>query len=353
MRAAVTGCALLLLVTAPPALAGPAGPGASLRGSTGPAGPGASLRGSASAADNPFDASRLAAERLSFVGVVRVTWDDGHGSHSDDLTVRASGGSYEVQGKSTVMAEPGGATMVRHPAGDWDLLWTGTPSPGHRPDLAAKYDLTPAQPSTTTTTVASRPTTMVEVRQAGTVRERLFLDADNGLLLRREQLDLSGHPTRVVAFSSIDLNPQIAAPAAPTRLADHSAHHLSSVSAPVALPGGFRRMDAYREPGAVQVLYSDGLYDLSVFEQRGGLAARDLPASGKPVGVGSAKGWIYAWPGGQVLVWHRGHTVYSLVSEAPVDQLMAVARALPAAGGSSLVERMRRVCRTLVEPIAA
>lgn len=345
MRTSVAGCAFFLLVSVPaPALAVPTGAGASPTGS-------ASLGGTVGDAQNPFEASRQAAERLSFIGLVDVTWDDARGSHSDRLTVQASGGSFQVQGRSTLMAEPGGATMVRRPAGDWDLLWSGTADSASRPDLSDKYEVTPPQPSPTR--VASRPTNVVEVRQSGAVRERLFLDAENGLLLRREQLDQTGHVARVVAFSVIDLDPQIAAPVAPARLSDHTPQRLSSVAAPVILPEGYRRVDAYREQGVVQVLYSDGLYDLSVFEQRGALAGADLPAKGKKVGVGSGKGWVYAWPGGQVLVWHRGHTVYSLVSEAPVDQLVAVAKALPSTGGSSLVDRMRRVCRSLVEPTAA
>ncbi len=331
MRATVVaGCAVALLIAVPsPALAAaPAGAGT---------------------AENPFEGARRAEERLSFVGSVNVSWDDARGPHTDHLNVRAAGGSIQLQGQSTLMAEPGGATILQRPEGEWDLLWTGV-SDG-RPDVQEKYDLTPIAQAAPPV-VASRATHLVEVRQSGIARERLFLDAENGLLLRREQLDLTGHPVHVVAFSSIDLGTQVAPPPTPTRLADHTPRRLSAVSAPNVLPGGYRRLDAYRDQGAVQVRYSDGLYDMSVFSQRGGLAARDVPAAGKPVSVGSSKGWVYAWPGGQVLLWHRGQTVYSLVSEAPVDQLLAAAKALPEAGGSSMLTRLRRVCRALVQPLA-
>ncbi len=330
------GCALVLLTAVPsPTLAA---------ATTGPT-------GGAATAGNPFEGARRAEERLSFSGSVNVSWEDAKGPHSDRLDVRAAGGSIQLQGGSTLLAEPGGATVARRAGGDWDLLWTGAPVSTGRPDLDEKYHLAPVdQP--VPTMVASRPTHVVEVRQNDIVRERLFLDNENELLLRREQLDLSGHPVHVVAFSSIDLGAQIIPPSTPAHSSDHSPDHLSSVSAPTGLPGGYRRIDAYRNQGAVQVLYSDGLYDLSVFEQQGGLAASDVPAAGKPVRVGSSKAWLYAWAGGQVLLMRRGHTVYSLVSEAPVDQLMTAAKALPAAGGSSLLTRFRRVCRNLVEPLA-
>lgn len=329
------GCVLVVLIVVPsPAL-----------GAT----PDTAPPSGSGAVENPFDGARKAEERLSFVGSVNVSWDDSRGPHSARLDVQAAGGTIALKGGSTLLAGPGGSTMARSPVGDWDMLWNGAPTATGRPDVDENYDLTPVdQP----TTVAARSTRVVEVRQADVVRERLFLDAENGLLLRREQLDRSGHPVHVVAFSSIDLGAQVPPPVTPTGVADHSPRHLSTVSAPAALPGGYRRVDAYRDRGAVQILYSDGLYDMSVFEQRGGLAKRDVPAAGKPVKVGPSKGWVYSWPGGQVLLWHRGHTVYSLVSEAPVDQLMAAAEALPAAGGSSVLTRLRRVCRNLVEPLA-
>ncbi len=331
------GCALVLLVAVP-------APAVAMSSDT-------SSPGGAWVAENPFDHARKAEQRLSFSGSVDVSWDDSRGPHSAHLDVQAAGGTIAIKGGSTLLAGPGGTTMARNPGGDWAMLWNGAPTSAGRPDVDEKYDLIPVVQSAPMM-VAARSTRIFEVRQAGVVRERLFLDAENGLLLRREQLDLSGHRVHVVAFASIDLGSQAPPPVAPTTLSDHSPRHLSTVSAPTALPGGYRRVDAYRDQGAVHVLYSDGLYDMSVFEQRGGLAKRDVPETGRPVKVGSSRGWVYAWPGGQVVLWHRGHTVYSLVSEAPVDQLMAAAEALPPAGGSSVVTRLRRVCRTLVQPLA-
>ena len=41
------------------------------------------------------------------------------------------------------------------------------------------------------------------------------------------------------------------------------------VSAPETLPDGYQRVGVYQRGDTVQVVYSDGLYDLSVFQQPG------------------------------------------------------------------------------------
>ncbi|MGI9023897.1 MAG: hypothetical protein ACR2HV_11825 [Acidimicrobiales bacterium] len=311
--------------------------------------------GAASAATapdpGPLERARIAAATLTCTGVVDVVWDDAAGHHFEQLSVRAARGTLHVEGGSALKAEAGGARMVRRPGGDWDLLWSGIQSPSPRPNPEEKYELatvTGPEPAR----VASRPTDLVEVREGAAVRERHFLDTGTQLLLRRERLDTNGRVTRVVAFSSIDFKPEVDVPPSPSRVTDHSPRRMARVSSPATLPGGYHRVDAYKEKRTEQVVYSDGLYDLSVFRQRGSLAAGDLPSSGTPVQVGSGRGWLYSWPGGQVLVWRAGHNVYSLVSEAPVDHLVAAAGALPK-GGSSLVDRMRRVCRNLLEPLSA
>ena len=76
--------------------------------------------------------------------------------------------------------------------------------------------------------------------------------------------------------------------------------------APARLADGYARVGVFRRDGVVQVLYSDGIYELSVFERRGELDRRELGSTGGPVTVGKAAGWRYAWPGGQVVLWQAG-----------------------------------------------
>jgi hypothetical protein len=304
------------------------------------------------ATTNPLDAARAAAARLSFVGVVDVHWRAGSRTHDEQLAVRGQAGALEVKGAISVVAASGGNRMIRRPGGDWDLLWTGSQVPTDRPDVDDKYDFVSAAAGAVT--VADRSARLVEVREGGILRERLYLDTATGLLLRLEQLEADGTTGRDVAFSALAIDPTAPAPRAPAHAVNHSPQALAGAAsspAPASLPGGYRRVGAYREGGAVQVLYSDGLYDLSVFEQRGRLRTADLPAAGSRVAIGRGRGWAYDWAGGHVLLWHAGHTLYSLVSDAPVEHLAAVAAALPASGGSSsILNRLRRACRALLEP---
>ncbi|MEA2842624.1 MAG: hypothetical protein QOJ69_295, partial [Actinomycetota bacterium] len=118
--------------------------------------------------------------------------------------------------------------------------------------------------------------------------------------------------------------------------------------------GDYRRLGVYRHSGVVQVLYSDGMYDLSVFEQGGRLDRHSLAAGGSPVSIRGATGWRYAWPGGHVVLWQAGGRVYTVVSGAPLDQVVAAASSLsaPAAASPSLMDRLRRVARAVIQPLA-
>ena len=127
------------------------------------------------------------------------------------------------------------------------------------------------------------------------------------------------------------------------------------VSAAPGLTEGFQRLGVYRRSGVTQALYSDGLYDLSVFEQRGRLRRDDVPVGGTRVAVGGAAGWSYAWPGGNLIVWEAGGSVLTAVSDAPLEQLLAAARSVPppASRGASFWAKLRAACATLVQPLGS
>jgi hypothetical protein len=98
----------------------------------------------------------------------------------------------------------------------------------------------------------------------------------------------------------------------------------------------------------VQVVYSDGIYDLSIFEQRGRLGSKAVPKGGRPVRIGGSKGWHYTWPGGQVLLWQAGRTVYTVVGDAPYDDVLGAIRGVKGSSGPSVAYRFRQACRSLV-----
>ena len=307
--------------------------------------------GGASVGEDPLEQARAAAGSHSFSGMVSVQWRDGGATHSEDLFVRAVDGSIEVRGDTMVMAEGDRARFVRRAGDGWDQLWSGALPSADRPDLAPKYELVPAG----ALEVARRPTRVYEVREGARARERLYLDTDTNLLLRREQLDERGLTRRAVGFRTFSLDPETPAPRRPTELEDHSGQRVSpaglSFPVPPSLASGYERMATYLERGVIHALYSDGLYDLSLFEQRGRLQRRDLPAARK-VSVGGRDAWAYAYPGGNILIWQAGRTVLTAVSDAPVDQLVEVARSLaPADRSPSLLDRLRRASRVVVAPL--
>lgn len=308
--------------------------------------------GAVTAADDPLEQARVAADRQSFEGVVSLVWRDGGATHSEELYVRAVAGAIEVRGDTTVMAEGSGARFVRHPGDGWNQLWSGALPARDRPSLAEKYEVVPAGPRP----VAGRPTRAVEVRERALVRERLYFDEGTDLLLRREQLDERGVTRRTVEFAEFSLDPLTPAPRLPTTPEARAARLVSPTElrlpVPARLAGGYKRMATYKQRGVVHAMYSDGLYDLSLFEQRGRLEHRDIRHATR-VAIGPRPAWSYAYPGGNILIWNAGRTVFTAVSDAPVDQLVEVARSLAPPGRSpSLVDRLRRATRAVLAPLA-
>lgn len=297
--------------------------------------------------DGPLDHAREAAERATFSGTVLLRWHDSDGEHSQELRVEAAHGVLVVEGFNSLMARQR-ERLVRSQQG-WDLLWPSQLGPDDHPDVGAKYE----ELGRVGPTVAGRPTTVVELRRRSVLRERLYVDVRDGLLLERQQFDGDGHEMREVSFERL----QTAAPAPPVAAGHHPrarpARRLTAAElppeygAPGAVGDGYRRLGVYRDVGAVHVLYGDGLYQLSMFEQRGRLDATRLPAGGARQRVGTHPAWRWAWAGGEVLVWQAGSTVYTAVGDAPGDELAEAAAAMPS-GHSSWTNRVRRLCRALV-----
>jgi sigma-E factor negative regulatory protein RseB len=216
--------------------------------------------------------------------------------------------------------------------------------------------------------VSNRASKVIEARRGGVLVERMYLDADTSLLLRREQFENGQGPSRTVEFETVTIGPASPSldfpspspsPPSPSKVVNAApkvvaaAHLPAGMSAPPILADGYQRVGLYKRSNSVQAVYSDGLYDLSVFGQRGRLDASEVP-EGSRVTIRDSKGRRYAWAGGHVVLWHDGGTVYTAVSDAPLDQLLAAVRSLPTVTGSvSLLRRLRQVCRALVQPLTA
>lgn len=305
----------------------------------------------------PLDQARHAAEHIAFEGVLQVQWREGDATRSERLRVEAAGGSLMVRGANLVMAQPELGRMVSHGGGGWQEMWLPSLERGTRPDSMTKYRSTGPVDGPR---VAGRTTKVMEVHEGGKLLERIYLDAQTNLLLARDQFDGSGELVRRLAFESLELDPSSPAPTPPKSPELRAPEAVdpealpSSAPAPEALADGYQRMGVYRNGPVLHVLYSDGLYDLSLFEQDGRLRRSDLPPSGQRVDLGEATGWRYPWPGGQLVVWSSGGKVFTAVSDAPADQVVAAVRSLPRVPERelSLLGKIRRACQALMEPLA-
>lgn len=302
--------------------------------------------------EEPLRTAGRAAEHVSFVGVLRMRWSEQGVDHNETVLVQGADGAVVVRGATAVMALPRNR-LVQH-GQQWDLLWPVPREGQDRPEASAKYQLTSGAPAQ----VAGRSSRMIEVRDDGMLLERLYLDAETGLLLRREQFEKGTGPTRSIGFEAVVIGSASEAPRPPVSVVDAAPRLVAAtqlpdrLSAPPQLPDGYRRVGVYRRSGVTQVLYSDGLYELSVFQQEGRLDRSGLPA-GDQVSLRGKRGWHDVWPGGHVVVWQAGGLVHTAVSDAPMDQVLAAVRALPVVQRSpSLLERLRGVCRSLVQPLA-
>lgn len=182
----------------------------------------------------------------------------------------------------------------------------------------------------------------------GRLVERWTVDAGTGLLLRRESFDAAESVERLVAFT------QVTEPYTPTEGELHPAAttaggtigtqqwfgaeelsaELKVLRLPKSLPDGYRARSgtAFPADGATvfQVVYSDGLEDVSLFAQPGRLAATSLPPTARPVSLQRVKGWIWdAFPRG--IAWQSGPGTLTLVGASPTDELVHMARGLPQA----------------------
>jgi hypothetical protein len=224
--------------------------------------------------------------------------------------------------------------------------------------LEAKYTvgISSAEP------IMDRSCALVEIhrRSDASLRERLWIDEETGLLLRRETYDGGRDPVRLTAYLSLDLNPSDdavrAVEHAPTELRRQHAvqvglQHLQELreagwAVPERLPGGYQPVTIHAlssdESHPLQIMYSDGLYNVSVFQQPGSVDWASLPPGAQRV---ADLGWVvYHWPGTVLAayVWEAGGRMYAVVGDIPAGELRAIAQALPRPQPPSLGRRLVR-----------
>jgi hypothetical protein len=205
-------------------------------------------------------------------------------------------------------------------------------------------------------------------RGSRTLRERLHIDPGTGLVLRRETFDGEEEPFRLVAYTALDLGADEVPEVGSGWIEQEVERVRTDVSArgievfrgmgwvvPRELEGGFRLTDvgavghSEGEESSLHLLYSDGLYALSVYEQQGRLdddAVRE--AGARRIDLGGIQ--VHRWPGSEpaVMTWTAEDMTFTVVSDAPPDVLAAALAVFPHESPARFTDRVRRgVSRTL------
>jgi hypothetical protein len=222
------------------------------------------------------------------------------------------------------------------------------------------------------TTVAGRAAeAVVAVDADGTLDARYWLDAKNGLLLRKELLDAKGMVRNRTGFDTLKLGVR-ADVVVPKASKDEWVELLSTAglasartrgcACPESLPGGLALLEARRAPAGtvssmpvVHQLFSDGIATVSLFSIEGSLSEADtggLIARGfTRQQLGDHFAWVRggtATSPGVTVVWACKTYVLTLVSDDAEDPLatagavVAAFPPLPDPEDSSLWSRISR-----------
>jgi len=274
-----------------------------------------------------LERSRRAATQAAFEGVVEVQWRDEAGTlHSERLGARSLNGSFVIGRGGRHMAGNGTRRWTDE-AGELRERWregSGTPPPR----AGAHWDLSVSGHET----VAGRTGTVVIARDRdGQVRARFVVDREHGQLLRREVFDDNDRVVRSVGFVTIvfdDVSPAVLAeppgadPDTPVAIAETP----DGFIAPTAIGDGYQLLARYQHPnGEVQLYYSDGLFTMSLFEQRGRVDWDALP-SGRNAKVAGVRTRAYGTAAGNVVVWAdpADRLVLTAVGDGPTGALNSV-----------------------------
>lgn len=277
-------------------------------------------------ADTVLDRARAAIAGHEFSGVVRLTWWDSAGAHHRDVPVVATDGALKLA-EGAVLADDG-RTWMRD-GRTWDTLWAQARDP-KAPSLGDKYDAeTHVGPL-----VVGRPTRMLLLKHDDEIAERVVVDRETGLVLRRVLYD-GGRPSMRSEFTSLtDLRDRTGDYSTPKVGAD-APEPVSPGDAPRRLGDGFALVGAQEVDGERQLQYSDGVFNASVFERDGDLEWSELPDGGRDTRVGGVRVRAYRTAEGSVLAWQaNGHT-WTCVTDAPLADRAAIVAALSRRDDSS------------------
>ena len=219
--------------------------------------------------------------------------------------------------------------------------------------LLRKYALDLAE-STHLDTGPARVVRVVE-RESGVRRERLFVDEASGLVVRRETFDRDGDPVRVMAFTRLETHDADVVEPDEDDLeverraltpADTELRREDGFLVPEELPAGYVLVEVHEVEDAVvptlHLVYSDGLYALSLYQQQGRLASSAVDGAARL--TADDGGHVWRWPGSEPrrVVWTGDRLTFTALTDAPTDELLTVVSGLPTSRTGSILDRLAR-----------
>ena len=294
-----------------------------------------------------------AGQSTSYEGVEKTSQ-----SGVDGSTVTVVSQVWHVGGGQTLISTSSGATPgvsydtgVRSPAGVFGVTTAQISLLGRHYVATYRGD----------GTAAGRPAMIVEVyRFDGSLAARFWLDTKTLVPLRREDFDTAARLVSDETFTQVSFGPLTTQPAnasytqGSTLAASPQAAWVTAGS-PVAMvesmaKSGVRLPDsllaglplyaaASNGSGAAQVTdleYSDGLSVISLFVQRGTLAAS--MAGWQPVNLNGYRVFV----SGHSVTWTGRGEVYTMIADAPPQTVAEAVAALPYGGQPGLADRLGR-----------
>jgi negative regulator of sigma E activity len=195
--------------------------------------------------------------------------------------------------------------------------------------------------------VAGRSSTVVMATRDGSnfVAARWWIDDTTGIVLWQETYDKSGSVDLSFGFTSVSVSrgdsilehlpPRLAVPRTSTSLTLSSATELnasgwSCIRHLAGLSLVRIRSDRAEDPDTVQLIYSDGLTTVSVFEQRGLLTVVPEGSYWDP----ALKAHVRRGASG-VATWQSGERVFTVVTDGSASLLTEAVESLPHGGATT------------------
>nr|WP_238355474.1 transcriptional regulator [Kribbella sandramycini] len=188
------------------------------------------------------------------------------------------------------------------------------------------------------TDLIGRAAVLIEAQRAdASLAARFWIDKATGLLLQRQLFGVDGKTmVRATVFTELEIDESEfighLPPMQPNGVESLGLGKVGDlraqgwVCAP-ELPASMKLYDVHQDTtnGSLQFSYSDGLFNVSLFEQRGALD----PAAVAGFSATATPGVYVRYGMPSYVVWSSGGIVYTLIGDLPADRLGQVVEALP------------------------